>query len=381
VTDGISAGFMPVTCCGYKGSDDERGKEDGSVTQSAGEIRQTGMVDGVHASDKRAGKQGGVAGGIRTFLRAIRVHQWAKNLLLFVPIAAGHRLQNHEAVRDAGIAFGVWCLVASVIYLINDIVDVKADRAHPEKKNRPIASGDMSVGMAIGIAFVFLAIAGGAVAVWQPPKEFLLWLGIYFVLTNWYSFSIKKRLLADVLALAALYTIRILAGGAATDTKVSHYLLAFSMFLFTSLAFAKRFTELHDKAKAHELAEEEDNEPVIGRAYIKADLDIVRVVGPAAGYLAILVLTFYLNNVVENNGRVTVTGAGSQPDFVYNHPEFLYLICPLMAYWITRIWFIANRGHLHHDPLVFALKDPKSYAVGVLSALVIIAATVIPVIK
>lgn len=353
-------------------------KEDRSVSQTAGEIGQADMRHETHAAPGRAG----VMGAVRVFLREIRVHQWAKNLLLFVPIAAGHQLHNKEKLAATGIAFGVWCLVASAIYVINDIVDLKADRVHPQKRFRPMASGALSVGAGIAIAVIFLAVAGAAIAVWQPPREFLLWLGGYFLLTNAYSFGLKKRLLADVMVLAALYTIRILAGGAATVIPISHFLLAFSMFLFTSLAFAKRYTELADKAS--ELATEEKKTPVIGRAYIKADMDIMRVVGPATGYLAILVLTFYLNNVVDNNGRVSasgVVGGGGTTmpaEKFYNHPEYLYLICPLLAYWITRVWFIANRGHLHHDPVVFALKDPKSYVVGALCAGVVTAAMVIP---
>lgn len=292
-------------------------------------------------------------------LRAMRIHQWSKNLLLFVPIIAGHRLGDPEALRHATVAFFVWGLMASAVYLFNDVYDIEADRAHPEKRRRPIAAGVISVRTAIALSLL-LGGAGVVLAGKVLSAETRWWLFGYTALSMLYLFLLKRGLLVDVLALAALYTIRIMAGGTATGIVISTALLAFSMFFFASLAFAKRFTEI---ARTQQGA-------IPGRGYDVRDLDILRVVGPTCGYLAVFVLALYLNSFSVVPASTTLPVRAS-----YQHPEYLWLLCPLLAYWITRVWFIANRGNLHHDPVVFALKDPKSYLVGICSAAIIAAAT------
>ena len=184
-------------------------------------------------------------------------------------------------------------------------------------------------------------------------NEFRFWLVTYFVVTNAYSFYLKRQLLIDVITLSSLYTIRIMAGGAVTGIAISEWLLAFSMFFFASLAFVKRFTELKETLN-------KDNQKLRGKAYRLEDLEIVRIVGPVSGYISALVVALYLNS--------------SMVVSLYKRPQILWLVCPLIAYWITRVWFLANRGSLNHDPVLFALTDRASWMCGVLSFAVVAAA-------
>lgn len=273
--------------------------------------------------------------------RAARAYQWVKNLLLFLPVATSHRLLDPLALGQAALSFAIFSLVASGNYLLNDLLDLPSDRRHPSKRLRPLASGLLPIPHALmGMLLLFAASTWLTVAF--TPATFWPWIAGYFVLTNFYSFRLKQLLLVDLMALSSLYTIRIMAGGAITGIQVSEWLVAFSMFIFTSLAFAKRFTELKRTLENSQGA-------LRGRAYQAQDLDIVRVAGPVSGYSAIVVMALYINS------PTTLT--------LYHAPQFLWLVCPLLAYWITRIWFLANRGELDHDPIVFALKDPASYAV------------------
>lgn len=278
--------------------------------------------------------------------RLLRPHQWVKNLLVFMPLAASHRLRETELIWGSLGAFVVLCLVASGNYILNDLLDMQADRRHPTKRHRPVASGSVTIPRALLLA-VMLISAGLALAGLIDPKLLLVTLG-YLVLAKLYSFDLKRRLLIDVVALAAMYTLRPIAGSAATGIVPSPWLLAFCMFFFACLALAKRYTELQ-----HQLATDPDQPPTPellkkrGRAYYTTDLDILRVVGPVNGYLAVMVVALYISNPV-----VTVH---------YQTPQLLWLICPVLAYWVTRVWFFAHRGALHDDPVVFALRDPKSY--------------------
>ena len=310
-------------------------------------------------------------GVVWALVRSMRFHQWSKNLLLFVPIVAGHRWADRAAIIGACVAFVVWGLMASAVYLFNDIYDIEADRAHPEKCRRPLASGQLGLTTAV-IASLVLGISGiilaGAVLTPQLGPTVPItrwWLLGYTCLSMAYVFYLKRRLLVDVLALATLYTMRIMAGGAATGILISHWLLAFSMFFFASLAFAKRYTEISAQTSG-------SADLLPGRGYQAKDLDVLRVVGPTNGYLAIFVLAIYINGLMTP-GLAPTTAPGSPP--AYGHPEYLWLACPLLAYWVTRIWFIANRGQLHHDPVVFALRDPRSYFIGALCLAVVFAAT------
>jgi 4-hydroxybenzoate polyprenyltransferase/phosphoserine phosphatase len=286
----------------------------------------------------------------KELLRALRVHQWAKNVLLVVPLVAAHKVGDLQACAAIAIAFFAYGLVASAAYVINDLVDLQSDRLHAQKRFRPFASGQLSVPSGLGLALA-LALAGFGAAVALLPAAFVGYLLVYLALTLAYSFDLKRRLFVDVLALAVLYTLRILAGAAAIGVLVSEWLLMFSVFLFISLAFLKRVIEL--KAKA-------DPSNIAGRGYSLVDLDTMRIIGVSSGLISVLVLALYINSPATSG--------------LYRAPQVLWLICPLLIYWISRIWFLAGRDQVHHDPVVFALVDWRSYVVGAMAIAVIFVA-------
>jgi 4-hydroxybenzoate polyprenyltransferase len=278
--------------------------------------------------------------------RALRVHQWAKNFLVLVPVIAGHKLNDWTALGNSLLAMGAYCLCASGVYLLNDLEDLEADRAHPSKRNRPFASGQLPA-MA-GLVMAPILVLGSVACGWLLPPMFLAYLGIYFLISVLYSWVIKKAMLLDVFALAGLYTLRILAGHGATGIRYSSWLLGFSMFLFLSLALLKRYIELNRASLAGRKA-------VTGRDYATSDLPMLISLGPLSGWLAALVLSLYISS--------------EDVRLVYQHPLRLLIICPLLLYWISRVWLLATRNLLDDDPVAFALKDRTSYVVGALAAL------------
>ena len=282
-------------------------------------------------------------------LRAMRPLQWVKNALLAVPMLVGWQLG--DAWRWAGLiaAFVVFSLAASSVYLVNDLFDLGADRAHPTKRRRPLASGRLPLSLAL-IAAPALVLLALAVSVALLPWSFVGTLVLYLACTALYSWVVKERAVLDVLWLAGLYTLRLIAGGEATGVFPSAWLLAFSMFLFLSLALAKRYAELAR-------VDAQGGTGAAGRGYRTTDLPLIESAGLAAGYMTVLVLALYINS-----GDVRA---------VYRHPELLWLICPLVLYWITRLWLWAHRRALNEDPLAFAIKDVPSYIIA--SAAVIIA--------
>ena len=282
---------------------------------------------------------------LRAVVKALRPHQWAKNVLLFAPLVLAHTLAVGPIVT-ALLAFIAFSLCASSVYVVNDLLDIESDRKHPTKRNRPFASGRLSVPHGPALAGSLL-LAGVGLAVAALPWEFVGALGLYLVLTSLYSFWLKRKLIVDVLLLAGLYTLRIIAGGLATGTAVSEWLMAFSVFLFTSLAFAKRHAELTRLAQ-------DGGSKTAGRGYQVQDTNIIASLGPTSGYLAVLVFALYINNGAARG--------------LYAHPWALWLVCPLLLYWVTRVWFVANRGRLSEDPVVFAMKDGISRWVGVIAA-------------
>ena len=288
-------------------------------------------------------------------LRACRPHQWVKNLLLFVPVLAGHRIDEQHGARVAssGIGFIAFCLCASAGYLVNDLRDAAYDRQHPSKRLRPVAAGEVSIGMTAVLAAV-LAFAAFALSFFLLPPIFLLALGIYLAGTLLYSTWLKSRLLVDVFVLAGLYTLRVLAGGAAASLPVTPWLLAFSSFLFLSLAFVKRYAELIEAGR-------DDTAFVKARNYRQEDMAIIESVGPASGYLAVLVLAIYIST-------------SPLAEQLYRHPKWLWLLCPVLLYWVTRIWFLARRRALTEDPILFALTDRISWIAGAVAAAIVIAA-------
>ena len=290
-----------------------------------------------------------------TLLRAFRVHQWVKNLLLFVPLLMAHRVMNLGMLSSVLIAFAAFSLCASSSYLFNDLLDLESDRLHPRKKHRPFAAGSLDIGT--GVVAGSLLFAGSlATAVLLLPPRFVLYLLIYVVTTTAYSLFLKRVVILDVLVLAGLYTIRVMAGGAAAGIAVSPWLLAFSMFLFLSLAIIKRYSELNMNRSL-------DRGSIDGRDYDIGDMELLRSVGPASGYLSVLVFTLYVNSkeVVD----------------LYRTPVILWLIGPCLLYWITRLWLLSHRGQIDGDPIVFTVKDPVSYVVGGVIGIVIIAASVL----
>ena len=290
----------------------------------------------------------------RPLLEACRPRHAAKSLLVFVPLLAAHGPFVGATLGPAVATFVAFVLVASAIYLVNDVLDAEADRSHPVKRGRAIASGRVSSRRALRAAGALLGLAAGALLVARVPSAVALVLALYVGLALLYTFVLKRLLLLDVFVLSALTMARLLAGGAATTTPISPWLMAFSGFLFLDLAFLKRYGELR-------VREPGLDERVPGRAYRGRDLPILLAAGVACGTVAVLVLALYVN--------------GSQATALYARPAWLWLACPALLYWITRMWILVHRGGREDDPLVLALRDPASYAAGLWILAVAVAAT------
>lgn len=286
-----------------------------------------------------------------SLLRAIRIHQWLKNGLVFVPLLVSHGWESLPSIVEATLAFMVFSFFASAGYLINDILDMASDRRHPVKCKRPIVSGEVSVKLAAGLVVMLfvLAIAVGSML----PELFMVSAMIYMGVSLLYSMLLKRIVLFDVVILAGLYTMRIIGGSAAIGVEPSFWLLAFSMFLFFSLALVKRFSELMDLRERGRVNTE-------GRGYNVADLETLNSFGAASGFLSVLVLALYINSedVME----------------LYSHPKAIWLLCPLLLYWIGRVWVMARRGNLHVDPVVYAVTDRPSLMVILLMAAILLLA-------
>ncbi|OGQ10217.1 MAG: hypothetical protein A2138_08640 [Deltaproteobacteria bacterium RBG_16_71_12] len=281
---------------------------------------------------------------------AMRPHQWAKNLLLFVPLFLAHRPDAAEWLR-ALLAFVSFCLVASAAYIGNDLMDLTADRRHPKKRRRAFAAGRLP--LFAGLVMVPALLGAGAAVALLLPLPFLAALAVYAVSTVAYSWRLKQLLVVDVVVLAGLYTLRLVAGALAAEVEMSFWLSAFSLFIFTSLALAKRHTELGMWAA-------EKQEKVAGRGYLVDDRVQVGSLGAAAGFVAVLVLALYIHS--DDVRRL------------YARPTVLWGVLPLLLYWINRVWVLAARGVLHDDPIVFALRDRASWIVALLAgALVLLA--------
>jgi 4-hydroxybenzoate polyprenyltransferase/phosphoserine phosphatase len=294
------------------------------------------------------------AGAALGVLRALRPLQWAKNALVAAPIVLAHKTGDAARLLDTALAVVAFCLCASAVYVLNDLLDLEADRHHPRKRRRPFASGAVPIPVGVAMFFALLAGAAATAALTFNPL-FVAMLAAYFCLTTAYTFYFKAKLLLDVILLAGLYTHRIVAGAVAANVDLTPWLLAFSMFLFLSLAFAKRYSELV-------IAEAQERTDLKGRSYTVDDLRIIESVGPTSGYLAVLVLCLYLQSDIVVK--------------LYRHPKVLWLAGPLLLYWITRLWFFARRRKLVDDPLVFAMTDRVSLIAGAVMALIVIAAAI-----
>lgn len=298
---------------------------------------------------------------LRAAIRAIRPQQWAKNILVFIPLLASHELNDASAWINCVLAFLCFSLAASSIYLLNDLFDLDSDRYHHSKHKRPFAAGDLPLRTGLALASVLMP-AAVVLAAFALPKGFLALLLLYLFVTNAYSIHLKRKPILDVLCLAGLYTLRVFAGGTASDHDPSPWLLGFSMFMFVSLAFAKRYTEL-DALRLRQDPNDPPDTTARGRGYQVSDLDMVRVLGPMNGFLAVLVFCLYAFD------------SGNAQD-LYANQKLLWLIAPIMLYWISRVWLLAARGKLDEDPVVFALKDLHSYFAGLLIAILAILATI-----
>lgn len=275
---------------------------------------------------------------LKVFRKTIRAHQWVKNILVFVPVMGAHKLTDLSICFMALKAFFAMSFLASVVYILNDFLDLDGDRSHPDKQRRPFASGQMPLKMGILMIPLLLLLSFSLAS--SLPEKFLFWLLLYFVLTTAYSIWLKRVLMWDVVILASLYTLRILAGGAATELLITEWLLAFSMFLFLSLAFVKRYSEMKlmadlGKEKAH------------GRGYQTADAQALQILGCSSGLISVLVLALYIHSDAVS--------------LLYPNPRRLWLICPVLVYWISHIWILAGRGRIHSDTIVFAARQKTTY--------------------
>jgi 4-hydroxybenzoate polyprenyltransferase len=282
-----------------------------------------------------------------TWLQALRGHHWFKNVLLFLPLALAHRLSLSGLLLTA-MGFVLFGICASGLYIVNDLLDLHSDRGHPWKNMRPFAAGDIPIFDGLLMAFVFLLGSLGAAFLVAP--KFGLILCSYAVLTIWYSMSLKKIVLLDVFVLSSFYSVRLLAGALITAIPLSQWFLVFSLFFFLSLAMAKRYSEL---VHADELVKSGQS----GRGYIGNDREVLLAFGVASSFAAVVILSLYVHS--------------QEVGILYRRPGPLLLLCPILLYWLSRIWLKAHRGDLHDDPITLAIRDPVSYAVGGASAVAI----------
>lgn len=327
--------------------------DDMSVWASA---RYAYVVNPELGVERRARAQGNVEqaihsnpAGIKDWLKALRLHQWMKNMLIFVPLLAAHQILNTGLLWQGVLAFLFFSLCASSVYVLNDLLDLADDRHHHTKCNRAFAAGRLSIKSGL-IVFPMLLIVAFSGAALLLPWQFAGVLLGYYILTLAYSLSLKRQMAVDVIVLAMLYTVRIIAGAVAFGLALTSWMLAFSMFMFLSLALVKRYAELR-------VARENGcKEKTLGRGYYPEDLEMIASLGAASGYLAVMVLALYIQD-------------HATPE-LYTQPQIIWLACPLLLFWITRVWMLAHRGLMHDDPVVFAIRDRISVAVGALFGLV-----------
>ena len=286
---------------------------------------------------------------VKPYIKALRPHQWLKNILVFLPMLVAHQLTGAAWLASLA-AFIAFSLIASSVYVLNDLLDLRADRAHPRKCKRPFAAGDIPIAHGTGMAAGLLG--AGALLSLALGGAFFLTMLVYYLTTLAYSLHLKRRAVVDICVLAGLYTMRIIAGGVATGLELSVWLLAFSIFFFFSMAAVKRQAELVDMAERGTL-------DASGRGYTVKDLDIISMMALASGYVSILVMALYVNSpaVVA----------------LYSTPAALWGICFILLYWISRVAMLTHRGHMNDDPVLFAVKDRNS----ILCAIVIFVLAVI----
>ena len=316
------------------------------VNSSKGVLRQAEGVASVERVFPRR------AVGFAGWRAVLRIHQWLKNVLLFIPLFASHDIGNGQAWLSLMLAFVAFSLCASSVYIANDLLDLESDRLHPRKRHRPFASGLVPAWQGVLVAPLLLGIA--LTLAQFVGQDFFVWLIFYFALTCAYSLILKRLMLVDCLTLALLYTSRIVAGAAAVGHELSFWLLAFSGFLFLSLSFVKRYAEM-------EVQLHSGREKVHGRGYHTSDAPLIQSLGTGAGYASVLVLALYLNSDAVRK--------------LYSAPELVWGTVPVMLFWVCWMWMQAHRGKMHDDPLVFAVKDPASLCAGAVFAVFLVAGT------
>jgi 4-hydroxybenzoate polyprenyltransferase len=285
-------------------------------------------------------------GGLADYAGALRLHHWLKNLLVFVPLLASHQIADPGLLARAGVAFIAFSLCASAVYLFNDLMDLETDRHHPHKRDRPIPAGRVPVQLAL--AALPILLAASLALTLALPWGLIAVISAYLGLNLAYSLSLKAVPILDVLILAGLYTLRIIAGSMATDLWLSPWLLAFSMFLFLSLALVKRYAELMAMRAV-------DGARARARGYRLDDAELLASLGGGAGYLAVLVLALYIESGTSHA--------------LYARPQVLWALCVLLLYWISYLWLMAHRKRMDDDPLVFAMRNPVSRVLIALMAL------------
>lgn len=277
---------------------------------------------------------------LKIILKALRIHQWAKNMLIFTALILSHSWLNSTAIQFSIFAFLSFGFAASAIYIINDLIDLEDDRKHKTKKYRPLAAGTLSIQYAIILVPVLLLFS--FLFATQINSDFVSILISYLVLTTAYSLFLKPIVLVDVITLTSLYTLRIIAGAVAIDVPLSYWLLAFSMFIFLSLALIKRFSELKNLILQGETS-------ILSRGYHVDDLPVISLFGISSGYISVLILVLYTHDL--------------QADTLYSTPNWLWFVAVAVLYWISRMWLLTFRGEMNEDPVLFAIQDRNSYIV------------------
>jgi len=290
----------------------------------------------------------------KNLIKEMRLYQWIKNVLIFLPILLAHEFTDITAITNSIIAFFCFSFTASFIYIINDLLDLESDRNHKKKCRRPFASGKLNPVPAFSISFV-LMLASLLVAIFYLPNDFDLILLFYLLLTTLYSVYLKKIVIADIITLAVLYSTRIIAGGEISKLPLSKWFIAFSLFMFFSLAIIKRYTELKNLIK-------QNKTKIKGRGYETDDMKLLLTLGTSSGYISVLIFLLYIFSPAVS--------------MLYNNPLYLIPVSILLLAWITNMWFKAFRGEMNEDPIVYTVKDSFSYVLIVLIILFIILAMI-----
>lgn len=318
-------------------------------------VSRSNRLAGTAASHAEVGERFSSEHGLLgSLVQSMRPHQWLKNVLVLVPVATAQLLLEPRAVAAALTAFVAFCLIASSVYVLNDLADLDNDRHHPKKRNRPFAAGHASL-LHGWVLWPALLLIGFGLSIATLPWLFTAVLAGYFALTVAYTFVLKRRRVVDVVTLAALYTIRVIAGIAAIAVAPSMWLLTFSMFMFLSLALVKRVSEL-TRAR-------EDGGEAKGRGYVHQDLELLSSYGVSSSIAAAVIFALYLDDDTTRQ--------------LYATPELLWGALPILLTWLMRVWLIAHRGQMNEDPILFAARDRWSLVAAAGIALVFIAAKVI----